>query len=130
MGRKTWYSLPGRQPLSNRTNIIVSKNSIPVQQLGTMPNIWVATSLEQAIAITSLFFLPPSTFLIGGASLYTEALSKGLIDKIIATEINHHHPGDVFFSPLDPAIWQHTDTLLTTPDFTTKVYTLKESKNP
>lgn len=130
MGRKTWYSLPDRKPLPNRTNIIVSRNSVPIEQLSTMPSVWVANSLEKAIALASLFSCSSNTFLIGGASLYKEALSKGLMETVIATEINHHHPGDVFFSPpLNLATWQHTDTLLTTPDFTTKVYTpKKESK--
>ena len=40
-------------------------------------------------------------FLIGGAQIYKAALEKGLVDKIIVSEVNGLHTGDVYFPELE-----------------------------
>lgn len=79
MGRKTFESLP-HGPLLDRRNIIVSST------LDVVAGAEVAKSLDDALQ-----FLKNETgevFIIGGASLYEEAVSKGIVDKFYMTEVD------------------------------------------
>lgn len=97
MGRKTYESL-GRL-LPNRTTVIVTRN--PQYEVeGAL----IATSLETAIA---LCHDDPSPFIIGGATLYQDALA--LVDVLHVTEIDLTVEGDAFFPTIDLNIWQLTD---------------------
>ena len=66
MGRKTWDSIPTKfRPLSNRTNIIISKT------IKEAPGAIIATSFEEALSKAD----PKSkVFVIGGAQIYNEAI--------------------------------------------------------
>lgn len=96
MGRKTWESLPKR-PLPGRTNVVVTHN-----RNYSAPGAQVVASLEDAIAR-----FPDNTevFIIGGASLYAQALP--MATRIIATEIQLDVQADTHFPKLD-ASWQAT----------------------
>ena len=79
MGRKTFESLP-HGPLPDRRNIIVSST------LDVVAGAEVAKSLDDALQ-----FLKNETgevFIIGGASLYEESVSKGIVDKFYMTEVD------------------------------------------
>lgn len=89
MGRKTWESLPKR-PLPGRPNVVVSRN-----RDYEAPGAQVATGLEDA---TALFKETDELFIIGGASLYTQALP--LASRIVATEIQLDVDADTFFPEL------------------------------
>lgn len=84
MGRKTYESLP--EPLYNRTNVVVSSQVIYIH-----PSVHSVRSLEEAATRT---FRP---FIIGGASLYKEALDKDLIKDVFITRIPGTYEGDTFF---------------------------------
>jgi dihydrofolate reductase len=85
MGRKTFESI-GR-PLPNRHNIIVTRD---VDWF--VEGVTVVDSIEEAILAAGPV---DEVFLIGGASLYSEALSYA--DRIYLTEIESDILGDAFF---------------------------------
>jgi dihydrofolate reductase len=96
MGRKTFESL-GRL-LPGRTTVIVSRNPGYVAE-GAV----VAFSLQQAIAACGN---DPEIFVIGGAELYREALSRA--DRLYLTEIDAEFNGDAFFPDFDRSVWRET----------------------
>lgn len=93
MGRKTFESI-GR-PLPGRRNIVVSRNAN-----FHAPGIEVSNSLENALALSA----NDSPFVIGGASLYAEALT--VAQRLYITEIDADLAGDTFFPPIDDTVWQ------------------------
>lgn len=99
MGRKTFESLP-KGALPNRRNIVLSRQGI--QPEGTER----FASLEAALAACRA---DEEVFIIGGASVYREALP--LADKLCITHIDGI-PGqaDAFFPEIDPSVWEATST--------------------
>jgi dihydrofolate reductase len=93
MGRKTFDSI-GR-PLPNRRNIVVSRNTSFHSR-----GVEVANSLENALALCA----NENPFVIGGASLYAEALA--ITQKLFITEIDADLVGDTFFPPIDNSVWK------------------------
>jgi dihydrofolate reductase len=93
MGRKTFESI-GR-PLPGRRNIVVSRNTNFHAQ-----GVEVSTSLESALALCA----KDNPFVIGGASLYAEALT--LAQQLYITEINADLVGDTFFPPISDSLWK------------------------
>lgn len=94
MGRRTFRSLP-KGALPNRRNIVLSRTENHFAGCEVFP------SLSEAIA-----HLAPDeqAFIIGGASLYKEALS--LADRLFLTEIAAVPPhADVFFPAFDHNDW-------------------------
>jgi len=97
MGRKTFDSigrvLPGRQ------NIVVTRNHNWQHQ-----GVDVAHSLDDAIAILG----GTEGFVIGGASLYDEALdhANAFTSKIYLTKIDATVEGDTCFPKLPSAVWE------------------------
>lgn len=96
MGRKTFESL-GR-PLPGRRNLVVSRN--PQWQADGAEGF---TSLEAAITACAGV---DKIYVIGGAEIYTQALS--LADTLALTEVEDAPVGDVFFPNFDRADWQET----------------------
>lgn len=93
MGRKTYASI-GR-PLPGRRNIVVSRNS----QFHA-PGCEVETSLAAALALVA----GHDVFVIGGATLYAEALPRA--HKLYLTEIDADLAGDTYFPILQPGAWR------------------------
>ena len=94
MGRKTWESL-GRQ-LPGRLNIVITRNPDFKAEGAT-----VVPSLEAALQACNSV---PEICIIGGAQIYTQALS--LADRISATEVHADVEGDAHFPALDADLWQ------------------------
>ncbi len=96
MGRKTFDSLP-KGALPNRRNVVISRN---VKEL---PGCEVFKSLETAIRTvqtTSVPGLDNNIYIIGGASIYEQALP--LADKLCLTIIHDTtENADAFFPPFD-----------------------------
>lgn len=98
MGRKTWESLPKR-PLPGRRNIVISSQAGYVAEGADM-----ARSFKEALAFASA----DAVFIIGGASVYNEAIRNA--DKLEITRIMASDPdADTFFPPIDPALWVLAD---------------------
>ena len=91
MGRKTFESL--RKPLPNRTNIVVTSQP---DLFKDNTEVRVSDSLENAIKYAET--LDETVYLIGGESIYKEALDKDLVDECYITYTNKVvEDADTFF---------------------------------
>ena len=98
MGRKTFESLP-KGALPNRRNIVLSKGA------HDFPGTECFHSLEEALAHCAE---EEDVYIIGGASLYAEALS--IADRLCLTEIEDaDKEADVFFPEVDKKIWKEVN---------------------
>ena len=97
MGRKTYESI-GR-PLPKRRNIVVTRSGARFEGCET------ATSLPEAIALARETDDCP--FIIGGASLYAEALP--IATEVHLTRIDHDYEGDTFFAS-DLSAFEETES--------------------
>ena len=94
MGRKTFDSLP-KGALPNRRNIVLSRQELNI------PGAECFHSLEEALKTCRT---EEEVFIIGGASLYREALP--LADRLYLTEIEDaDQPADTFFPAIDLNVW-------------------------
>ena len=93
MGRKTYESIG--KPLKDRINIVISRSDNKDEE----NLIWVH-SLEEAIKKAKEY--EKDIYIIGGGSIYKEALEKDIADKIYLTRIQKKvNDADTFFPRLD-----------------------------
>lgn len=96
MGRKTFESLP-KGALPNRRNIVLSTRSGV-----SYPGAETYSSLEAALQHCDA---DEQVFIIGGASLYKQALD--LADELLLTEVDDvASQADAYFPAVDPDVWQ------------------------
>lgn len=93
MGRKTLESFPGKQPLKNRTNIVLSRN-MDLE----IPGAKVVHSVEEALQAVS-GISPEDVFVIGGGSVYRDMLPY--CDTAYITKIDYVYAADTSFPDLD-----------------------------
>lgn len=97
MGRKTWESLPEKfRPLPSRLNCVITRN--PAYDLPE--SVLKFTDMESAIATLTKeknHYHLETLFIIGGATLYREALEKNLCQKLYLTQIQAEFKCDAFF---------------------------------
>lgn len=96
MGRKTWDTIPVRfRPLTGRTNIVVTRKPgalaqevcekfMPSRRVIEGP--FFVESFDAAVALAKRF-LTDKIFVIGGAQIYDEAIRRGLVSEVIASEV-------------------------------------------
>jgi dihydrofolate reductase len=94
MGRTTHESI-GR-PLPGRRNVVVSRT------VAALPGCEVARSLEDALALARAE--DPMPMVIGGATLYVEALP--LATHLFLTEVDRDVEADTFFPAFDRGQWR------------------------
>ena len=94
MGRRTWQSI-GR-PLPGRTNLVVTRN-----RRFEADGAQVAHSLGDALALVADV---PEVFVIGGATLYREALP--MASRLYLTEVHADIDGDTTFPQWDRSQWR------------------------
>lgn len=99
MGRKTYESI-GR-PLPGRTTIVVTR-----QAGWSAGGVQVAGEFDEALALASAF--DDEVFIVGGAQIYAEALSRGVVNKMIVTQIDSAPAGDTYFPEVDWNDWTET----------------------
>ena len=93
MGRKTYESIG--KPLKDRINIVISRSDNKDEE----NLIWVH-SLEEAMKKAKEY--EKDIYIIGGGSIYKEALEKDIVDKIYLTRIKKRiNDADTFFPRLD-----------------------------
>ena len=92
MGRKTWESLPVK-PLPNRENIVISKKNKMNSLQKALDYCWDKNQIP---------------FIIGGSSLYEEAINHPNLDGLFLTLIHGVYKADVFF----PAIPENLKIML------------------
>ncbi|XP_046673490.1 dihydrofolate reductase isoform X1 [Homalodisca vitripennis] len=100
MGRKTWESIPEKfRPLKGRINIVLSRsedNKYP-------PDVVMCNSFEEALEILDK---PPlvenieNVWIIGGSSVYEEAMRHDQCHRIYITWIKKEFNCDTFFPKL------------------------------
>lgn len=100
MGRKTWGSLPSAyRPLKDRINIVLTKNSINLISGATLAHNFddalnIATTSDQKDKIESVF-------IIGGASVYQQAIHHPECQKLYITRVDGIFDCDTFFPHFD-----------------------------
>lgn len=100
MGRKTWESIPEKfRPLKDRLNVVLSRQT--AFSLNN-PNTIVCASLPDALKhLAQKEDELETLWLIGGHSLYSEAMEKRLVDRIYLTEIQGRFECDTFFPEIN-----------------------------
>lgn len=94
MGRVTWESIPERfRPLPNRENWVLSRRS----ELALPAGVCAASSLEAALAGCR-----GPRFVIGGGTIYAEALQHPDCRRIYLTEVAGDFGCDTFLAPFGP----------------------------
>ena len=97
MGRKTFESLP-KGALPNRRNLVLSRQEIEFAGAERFP------SLETALSACSA---EEEIFIIGGASVYQEAMA--IANRLCITFIEDTpEQADAFFPSIDESIWKET----------------------
>ena len=106
MGRKTWESIPNKfKPLKNRLNIVLTSQNIIKD--GNFLNTFSFNSLEIALDFirdySKQILQKPlaEIFIIGGGSIYKEALVKKLVTNLYITEVYDDFSCDTFLEGLD-----------------------------
>lgn len=114
MGHTTWRSLPSKyKPLPNRVNVVVSRNrslTIPDLNAGC-----IAHSYESAIHTCIGDPEIGKVFIIGGASIYKEALKETTATELLMSCIQGSYECDAQFSMFDMydiGKFKHFDNLL------------------
>lgn len=104
MGRKTWESIPEKnRPLKNRINIVLSTNRDQdfIDNIEKYKDTYVKHSFDEVLSVNNLNsqyeFKFGIIFIIGGTSIYKEALKSEKIDEVIVTEIYKKMNCDTFF---------------------------------
>ncbi|DAZ96521.1 TPA: hypothetical protein N0F65_008072 [Lagenidium giganteum] len=99
MGRKTWESLPPKfRPLPNRFNVVLTRNAAFRAQANVPDSVAVATSLTEALKlIKAKTDQVDQVFVIGGESVYEEALSYVGCTRVFLTTVQGDFECDAFF---------------------------------
>ena len=93
MGRKTLESLPGKQPLYGRTNIVLTRNP-GYKVKGAL----ICHSVEEVLKELQKY-RSEDCFMIGGQSIYEEFLPY--CDTAHVTYIDYTYSADTYFPNLD-----------------------------
>ncbi len=104
MGRKTWDSLPAAfKPLPKRLNGVLSRNRTDTD--GTH-KLW--SSLKEAVSELGRDENIQEIFVIGGAQIYSEALTLPECQRIYLTAIDAAYSCDTFFPEIPPGFHEST----------------------
>ncbi|MCR5523326.1 MAG: dihydrofolate reductase [Clostridia bacterium] len=93
MGLATLFSFPGRKPLKNRTNIVISGD--PDFKAEGMTVCYSIEECLEAVKDTD----PAEVFVIGGASIYEQMLPY--CDTAYVTKVNASEQAEKYFPNLD-----------------------------
>ena len=100
MGRKTFDSLPGMLP--DRHFVIVTRQ----ENYKAPEGHHAVNSLEEAFELCEVQKEQKQVFIIGGGIIYKESLDKGLVDKMLITEVNANiENADTFFPKFNKDEW-------------------------
>lgn len=103
MGRQTWDSIPTKfKPMAGRINIVITRNRDKFlrdnQRYGD--SVLVGNSFDDALCIATASSPYGQIYILGGSSIYGEALAHKDCEAIFITRILEGHfdmPCDVFF---------------------------------
>jgi len=100
MGRKTFESIG--KPLDGRTNIVLTRDLAL-----KVPGGVLATSLDAALSYAREDARKRGVdeiMVIGGSDVFADSLP--LADRLEITHVHVAPEGDVYFPPIDPAVWR------------------------
>ena len=97
MGRVTYDGLPIR-PLPNRKNIVLTRKANKNIESHIEVN-----SLKKAIELCKN---EKKVFIMGGASIYKQALESNLLDKLYITWVHSEFEADTYFPDWEDDKWQ------------------------
>lgn len=102
MGRKTFDSIG--HPLKDRFNVVITKNEQLYNFKTTNPfgPLFVPSLVD---AIDAVDGLSNETFIIGGNSIYDDAIKLELVDKMYLNVLNENYQGDTFFPYYEKNDW-------------------------
>ena len=93
MGRKTWDSIPEKfRPFKERLNIVISRGEVNLPE-----GVLLAHSLDEALELAKTHGPERKAFVIGGASLYAEAIQHPNCEELILTHIEGEYLVDTYF---------------------------------
>ena len=103
MGRKTWESLPPKsKPLKDRLNLVLSREA----NLDLPEGVLQSNSLDEALSKLQLIDHLENIFVIGGGTIYEQAIHHPACEKIYLTRINATFDCDTFFPKIDETRFQ------------------------
>jgi dihydrofolate reductase len=99
MGRLTWESIPkNHRPLQNRLNLILTSNNNTLIELAEKyENITIASDFNCALEYCSKMCDIESIYVIGGESVYQQAIKHSALNIIYQTIIHGYFKCDRFF---------------------------------
>ncbi len=104
MGRKTYESIG--KALPHRLNIVITRNSNY-----QLTDAVVVHSLTEAIDTAKQTQPDSDEFhIIGGATIFQQAIGSGVVDKIYLNRVLADFDGDTYLPPIDWSQWQLTDS--------------------
>jgi dihydrofolate reductase / thymidylate synthase len=105
MGRKTWDSIPQKfKPLQDRINIVITRTPDQFKDEEINNNdLFFCSSLANAktLVMNIMHSDKDNTFIIGGESIYRDALQNHSCSKIYYTEVCEKYECDTFFPILN-----------------------------
>ncbi len=93
MGRETFESLPGKKPLKDRVNIVLSKNKDFSNE-----NLIICRSFDELFTVLANY-ATEDVFVIGGESIYSQLLP--FCSEAYVTKINKTYLADKYFINID-----------------------------
>lgn len=100
MGRKTWASIPQKyRPLQDRTNVVLSRTVSTIEDRELVDHIF--SSLPDALEGVSQLRNKGQVWVVGGQSIYEEALRLPQCKRIYLTRIDKEFECDTFFPEID-----------------------------
>jgi dihydrofolate reductase/thymidylate synthase len=104
MGRKTWESIPvSYRPLNGRANIVITSTPESISQKNGI--VLTAPSLAEALEIAQMDDYVANIFIIGGGSVYRQAMSSiKECRKIYLTQVLKEFKCDTHFT-IDPKLF-------------------------
>uniref|UniRef100_F7A9L9 Dihydrofolate reductase n=2 Tax=Monodelphis domestica TaxID=13616 RepID=F7A9L9_MONDO len=101
MGKKTWFSIPEKcRPLKDRINVVLSRELKEPPQGAH----YLASSLDNALNLLELPELADKVdmvWIVGGSSVYKEAMNKPGHQRLFITRILQEFESDTFFPEID-----------------------------
>ncbi|XP_046584417.1 dihydrofolate reductase-like [Haliotis rubra] len=114
MGRKTWNSIPAKfRPLKDRINIVLSRTMETVPE-----SVVLSRSLEEALEYTEREVKDKidSVFVIGGSSVYKEAIEGPWSTRVYLTRVLAEFECDTFMPSLEELNFKKTEGVENVPE--------------
>jgi dihydrofolate reductase len=92
------------RPLSNRTNVVITRN-----ETFHHPDCTVFNTIEAALSYYNHKKREDEDiFIIGGGQIYDYSIQHDLVDEMYITEIDQEFEGDTYFTSFNETQWHKT----------------------